>query len=95
MRSASDNCGMTKPGGQLSITFDYRNPAPSIAGKGSDASARNQLSTSEDLRRSFLSSGGFRVLGNQEFCDDQSSWLVHPRLGDAPYTFGALFLRKI
>jgi hypothetical protein len=34
------------------------------------------------------------VVGNQEFCDDGSSYLVHPIEGNAPYTFGAIFLRK-
>lgn len=63
-------------------------------GVGSDSRERNRLSTPDDLRRSFLSTGDFQLLGNQEFHDDGTSWLVHPRMRGAPYTFGALFLQK-
>jgi len=76
------------------MTFDYRNPAPSVSGFGPDTSETNQLSTEEDLKRSFLSTGLFELVGNRTFHDNQESYLVHPRLDNAPYTFGAIFLRK-
>ncbi len=83
-----------KPNGILSITFDYRNPAPSIAGFGPDTSKENQLKTKEDIKRNFLSSECFELVGNQDFYDNGKSYLVHPQFNNAPYTFGAIFLRK-
>lgn len=83
-----------KPNGILSITFDYRNPAPAIAGFIDDTSEKNRISTEEDIMRSFLSSEHFELLGNQKFYDDGKSYLVHPRFNNAPYTFGAIFLKK-
>jgi SAM-dependent methyltransferase len=83
-----------KPRGILSITFDYRNPAPGIVGYGKDTRPRNQLKNQEDIERNFLSSGHFELLGNPDFVDHRESQLVHQRFGNTPYTFGALFLRK-
>jgi surface carbohydrate biosynthesis protein len=83
-----------KPGGILSITFDYRNPAPGVVGYGKDTRPRNQLKTQDDIRRSFLSTGHFELMGNQEFLDNGESYLVHHRFANTPYTFGAIFLRK-
>ncbi len=83
-----------RPGGVLSVTFDYRNPAPYVVGFGPDTRAQNQITTPEDVTRTFLSTGGFEMMGNREFSDDGTSWLVHPRVPKAPYTFGAVFLRK-
>jgi ubiquinone/menaquinone biosynthesis C-methylase UbiE len=87
-------CRCLKPGGILSITFDYRNPAPLITGLGPDPSERNQLKTKQDIERCFLSTGHFDLIGNQEFYDNRESYLVHPQFGNFPYTFGAIFLRK-
>lgn len=83
-----------KPNGILSITFDYRNPAPAIAGCGPDISERNQLKTKKDIIRNFLSTEHFTLLGNQEFYDNGKSYLVHQQFDNAPYTFGAIFLQK-
>lgn len=83
-----------KPNGILSITFDYRNPAPTITGYGQDRRQRNQINTKEDIKRSFLSSDNFELFGNKEFFDNMESYLVHPRFNNAPYTFGAIFLKK-
>jgi len=83
-----------KPNGVLSITFDYRNPAPAIAGFGPDTSKKNQLTTEEDIKRNFLSNKYFELLGNQNFYDNGKSYLVHPKFDNTPYTFGAIFLKK-
>jgi SAM-dependent methyltransferase len=83
-----------KPNGTLAITFDYRNPAPSIAGYGPDTRPRNQISTKEDIRRNFLSTDHFSLFGNQEFYDNGKSYLVNLGFGGTPYTFGAIFLQK-
>lgn len=83
-----------KPNGTLSITFDYRNPAPYMAKRGPAVRAEDQLTTPDDIRRSFLSTGYFELVGNHEFFDNGQSYLVHPTRGKLPYTFGAIFLRK-
>ncbi len=83
------------PGGTLSLTFDYRNPAPGVVGVGKDPRPRNRISSPEDVRRAFLSTGRFEVLGNPEFLDNGESYLVHPAFGNTPYTFGSLFLRRL
>lgn len=84
-----------KPGGILSITFDYRNPAPGIAGYGKDTRPKNQLKDENDIARSFFSNGLFELAGNQRFLDNGESYLVHRRFDNTPYTFGAIFLRKL
>lgn len=84
-----------KPGGVLSITFDWRNPAPAMAGTGPDESAENALKTMDDIRRCFLSCDRLRLMGNEEFHDNGQSYLVHPDYDDAPYSFGAIFLQKV
>jgi ubiquinone/menaquinone biosynthesis C-methylase UbiE len=83
-----------KPNGILSISFDYRNPAPGIVGYGPDTGASNQIMTNEDIKRSFLSTGHFELIGNQILQDNRKSYLVHPGFNNAPYTFGCIFLRK-
>jgi len=83
-----------KPNGVLSITFDYRNPAPAISGFGPDIGKENQLTTEEDIKRNFLSNEYFELVGNQNFYNNGKSYLVHPKFNNAPYTFGAIFLKK-
>jgi surface carbohydrate biosynthesis protein len=83
-----------KPGGILSLTFDYRNPAPGVVGIGKDPSPRNALKTEADIQRSFLGIDSFELIGNQKFQDNQKSYLQHPTFENAPYTFGSVFLRK-
>jgi 2-polyprenyl-3-methyl-5-hydroxy-6-metoxy-1,4-benzoquinol methylase len=90
----SEIARILKPKGVLSVTFDYRNPAPSIAGFGPDTSRKNRLSTKEDVKRNFLRNENFKLLGNQDFYDNGKSYLVHPQFNNAPYTFGAIFLKK-
>jgi SAM-dependent methyltransferase len=83
-----------KPGGIFSITFDYRNPAPGVVGYGKDTRPRNQLKTEEDIKRNFLSTGHFELMGNADFLDTGDSNLIHQRFGNTPYTFGAIFMKK-
>ncbi len=83
-----------KPGGIFSITFDYRNPAPGIVGYGKDTRPKNQLKTEDDIRRSFLGSDRFELMGNRQFVDNGESYLLHRRFDNTPYTFGAIFLKK-
>lgn len=81
-----------KPGGILSITFDYQNPAPWIVGKGPDTSFENQISSEKDIQRSFLKTGCFELVGGG-FRDCGKRWLQHFTDTQKRYTFGALFLR--
>lgn len=83
-----------KSKGILALTFDYRNPAPGVVGIGKDTREINRLSTVEDIRRSFISTGHFEVIGNPVFFDNRKSYLIHTKYSNEPYTFGALFLRK-
>jgi ubiquinone/menaquinone biosynthesis C-methylase UbiE len=83
-----------KKGSILSITFDYKNPAPSIAFAGFDKSPENQLSTFDDISRNFLSTNMFELYGNKTFYDNNKNYLVHPEYNNAPYTFGSIFLRN-
>jgi SAM-dependent methyltransferase len=84
-----------KPNGILSITFDYRNPAPGVVGYGKDLRSRNALKSLADIKRNFLSTGHFQLLENPEFQDNGESYLSHPLYKDQPYTFGAIFLQKV
>ncbi len=81
-------------GGTLSLTFDYRNPAPGVFGYGKDPRSRNQIKVPEDIERNFLADGRFELVGNPDFHDNGKSYLVHRRFDNTPYTFGAVFLRK-
>lgn len=84
----------TKKDAILSITFDYKNPAPSIAFVGFDKSPQNQLSTIDDISRSFLNTNVFELYGNKTFYDNNKSYLVHPEFNNSPYTFGSIFLKN-
>jgi len=83
-----------KPKGMLSITFDYKNPAPDVYPIGPDTSSENRPSTTEDIGRAFLSTGRFELVGNKEFFDNGKTYLMNPKFGNRPYTFGAIFLQK-
>ena len=84
----------TKKDGTLSITFDYKNPAPYIAFLGFDKSPQNQLSTIDDISRSFLNTNVFEMYGNKTFYDNNKSYLVHSEFNNSPYTFGSIFLKN-
>lgn len=98
-QALAEICRCLKPRGILSVTFDYRNPAPYIAGFGPDISKRNQLKTEQDIKRNFLVTDYFKLVGNQNFVNNGESYLVHPLISswpvnNIPYTFGAIFLKK-
>jgi 2-polyprenyl-3-methyl-5-hydroxy-6-metoxy-1,4-benzoquinol methylase len=93
-RALSEIARCLKPNGVLSITFDYRNPAPSIAGMGIQTNDEYLIINQGDIERNFLQTPCFELMGNQIFEDNSKSFLVHPEFGNAPYTFGAIFLRK-
>lgn len=84
----------TKKNGILSITFDYKNPAPSIAFVGPYISPQNRLSDFNDISRSFLNTNNFDLYGNKTFYDNNKRYLVHPEFDNEPYTFGSIFLKN-
>ena len=84
-----------KPGGILSLTFDYKNPAPGVVGIGKDPSPRNAIRSEADIHRSFLGTGHFELIGNPVFKDNGFSYLQHPTFDNLPYSFGAVFLKKL
>ncbi len=88
-----------KPGGQLSLTFDYLNPAPFVFGVNRfDDRHRNALNSPERVKEVFCTTGLFEMRGNQELWDNGKRYLQPPPdagLKDPnDYTFGALFLLK-
>ena len=96
-----------KPGGNFSITFDYRNPSR-------DA----QINSPQDVSSQFITNSGLSPRGNALFFDNGKNYLLHPFYSDKvskyrelavenglfnvsdmdivktenDYTFGALFL---
>ena len=90
----SEIARVLKPGGRLSITFDFRGPGVSLAGMGPNYDPDNLIQSPADVERHFLSSGDFELVGNKTFEDNGKSYLVWPGDPAKRYTFGALFLRK-
>jgi SAM-dependent methyltransferase len=90
----SEIARVLKPGGILSITFDYRGPGVNLGGAGLDYTPDNLIQSPSDVARHFFSIDRFEVLGNPEFHDNEKSYLVWPADRTQQYTFGAVFLRK-
>lgn len=93
-RAIAEIARVLKPGGVFAMTFDYRNPAPGVAGVGKDPRPRNRLDTPQDLRRSFMVSDVLRPVDGGAFQDTGSSYLVSHVDPSRPYTFGAMFFIK-
>lgn len=58
---------LLKPGGDFSITFDYRNP-----------SKQARICTPNDVYEQFIAPSGLEIRGNKEFCENGKSYLLHP-----------------
>ena len=84
-----------KPGGILSLTFDYGGPGVNIGGSGPNYDPRNLIRTPDDVQRHFFSCDRFEPVGNARFSDNGKRYLVWPDDPNKEYTFGAVFLRKI
>ncbi len=83
-----------KPGGVLSITFDYGAPGVYLAGSGVDTRPENLIRTPEDVARHFWSCDEFEPVGGAHFMDNGKRYLAWPDDPSLRYTFGAVFLRK-
>jgi len=93
-RALREIARVLKPGGVLSITFDYRGPGVNLGGAGFDYTPENLIRTPGDVSRHFMSSDDFEVVGNTSFYDNGKSYLIWPSDLSQQYTFGAVFLRK-
>jgi ubiquinone/menaquinone biosynthesis C-methylase UbiE len=94
-RALSEIARVLKPGGILSITFDYAAPGVSLADSGPNYEPKNLIRTPEEVHRHFLSSDYFETVGNPGFADNGKRYLVWPADPSNKYTFGALFLRRL
>jgi ubiquinone/menaquinone biosynthesis C-methylase UbiE len=83
-----------KPGGVLSITFDYGGPGVHLAGRGPDHTPENLIRTPADVARHFYSLDLLEPVGEASFHDNGKRYLLWPEEPMEPYTFGAVFLRR-
>ncbi|MDW7710974.1 MAG: class I SAM-dependent methyltransferase [Deferrisomatales bacterium] len=93
-RALREIARVLKPGGTLSLTFDYGAPGVYLSGRGPSCDPEHLLRTPEDVHRTFFSAPCFEPLGNTAFADNGKTYLVWPDKDRRPYTFGAVFLRK-
>jgi len=93
-RALDELARVLKPGGVLSITFDYGAPGVSLAGSGINSDPDNLIRTPDDVARHFWSCEAFEPVGSATFKDNQKRYLAWPDDPSQRYTFGAVFLRK-
>jgi len=65
-----------RPGGRLSITFDYRNPARTM-----------RIASPRDVEEQFILPSGLRVRGNRVFADAGPDYLFQPFYFEQPFRF--------
>jgi ubiquinone/menaquinone biosynthesis C-methylase UbiE len=83
-----------KPGGVLSITFDYGGPGVYLHRTGPNCDPEHLIRTPEDIQRHFFSSDEFEPIGNSRFVANGKNYLTWPDDESERYTFGAVFLRR-
>ena len=83
-----------KTGGQLSATFDYRNPAPYQWEHRAYVDGRG-IASEEDIRRVFTARGTFRFVGDAQFLDRGVLPFVHEERPGIRYTLAGIRLAKI
>jgi SAM-dependent methyltransferase len=94
-RAALEIARVLKPGGILSLTFDYGGPGVNLVGTGLNYDTRNLIRTPDDVQRHFFSCDRFEPVGGARFLDNGKRYLVWPDDPNERYTFGAVFLRKV
>jgi ubiquinone/menaquinone biosynthesis C-methylase UbiE len=83
-----------KPGGLLSLTFDYGAPAVFLASAGASTDPEHLIRTPADVQRHFFSCEAFEPVGGPVFHDNGRRYLALPQDPEQRYTFGAVFLRR-
>ena len=94
-RALREIARVLKPGGTLSLTFDYGAPGVHLAGTGPNYEPRNLIRTQNDIHDHFFSCDAYEPVGNARFFDNGKRYLAWPDDPDQKYTFGAVFLRKV
>jgi len=93
-RALREIARVLKPGGVLSLTFDYGAPGVTLAGSGRNYDDQNLLRDATDVERHFFGCDAFEPVGNAEFVDNGQRYLLWPEDPEKQYSFGAVFLRK-
>jgi len=94
-RALREIARVLKPGGVLSLTFDYGAPAVFLASSGSSSDPKHLIRTPEDVQRHFFSCDAFEPIGKAVFHDNGRRYLALPQDPSQRYTFGAVFLRRV
>lgn len=93
-RALTEIARVLRPGGILSLTFDYGAPGVTLMGTGPSTEAAHRLQTPADVHRHFGSHESFEIVGNQDFFDNGRTYLAWPEDPSRRYSFGAIFLRR-
>ena len=93
-RALQEIARVLKPGGILSLTFDYGAPAVFLASSGASSDPEHLIRTPEDVERHFFSCDGLVPVGEALFHDNGKRYLTLPTDPSHRYTFGAVFLRR-
>lgn len=94
-RALRELARVLKPGGILSLTFDYGGPGVSLAGTGPNHDPENLIRTPDEAHGHFFSCDSYEPVGNTRFFDNGKRYLAWPDDPSQRYTFGAVFLRKV
>jgi ubiquinone/menaquinone biosynthesis C-methylase UbiE len=94
-RALREIARVLKPGGVLSLTFDYGAPAVFLASSGASSDPEHLIRTPADVKRHFFSCDAFVPVGGPVFHDEGKRYLALPRDPRQRYTFGAVFLRRL
>jgi SAM-dependent methyltransferase len=93
-RALAEIARVLKPGGILSITFDYRGKAVFLVQEGLNSDPANLLDSPEAVERHFGSCPSLALMGDGHFHDNGLSYLTGIGEDRPNYTFGGLFLQK-
>jgi ubiquinone/menaquinone biosynthesis C-methylase UbiE len=93
-RALKEIARVLKPGGILSLTFDYGAPAVFLASSGQSREPEHLIRTPGDVQRHFFHCEELEPVGGPVFHDNGKRYLALPRDPGERYTFGAVFLVK-
>jgi ubiquinone/menaquinone biosynthesis C-methylase UbiE len=93
-RALKEIARVLKPGGVLSLTFDYGAPEVFLASSGQSRDPEHLIRTPEDVQRHFFACEAFEPLGRSVFHDNGKRYLALPREPKERYTFGAVLLQR-